>query len=635
MTNKIDLSLINYINDSINLIDKGDFMCGIVGKAGTNQVMPELLNGLQKLEYRGYDSAGIAVIHNNNISRCRESGKIINLKEKSESNREKLTGNVGIGHTRWATHGKPTVENAHPHISNDKKFALVHNGIIENSEEIKNSFLNNENFYSQTDTEVAVKLISKFYKTDVITAIKTACKELTGTFAFGILCTDFPDRIFATAQGSPLVAVKGETGCWIASDIGAIEGKNGEIYRIANGEICEISNDTIIFFNSDGEEIKKSPEKVSLTEEAVNKGGYEHFMLKEIYEQPVAIRKTVFSFADKSSIKFENVNIPDDFYKNKLERIIVTACGSAYHTGLIGKHVIEKLCKIPVNVEIASEFRYSEPLINENTLTVFISQSGETADTLAALRLCKKYNAKTLAIVNVKNSIISQESESVIYTNAGKEIAVATTKAFSAQLVSLYALAIFIAEKRKTISTQKKQKLLNELLALPEKINATLLKTADKIKELSEEIYNSKDIFFIGRLNDFGTACEGSLKMKEISYINSQSYAAGELKHGTISLIENGTPVIAIGSNNKVFSKTASNIAEVKARGAKVFLVTDESEKDASAFVDDIVYVPSTATEFQSSLLVIPLQLLSYYTAKRLERDIDKPKNLAKSVTVE
>ena len=358
-------------------------------------------------------------------------------------------------------------------------------------------------------------------------------------------------------------------------------------------------------------------------------------MLKEIFEQPFAIKKTVLSFADKNSIKLENVNIPDEFFKDKLERIIITACGSAYHTGLIGKHVIEKLCKIPVNVEIASEFRYSEPLINENTLTVFISQSGETADTLAALRLCKKYNAKTLSIVNVKSSIIAKESDNVIFTYAGKEIAVATTKAFSAQLVSLYALAIFIAEKRETISNQKKQKLLNELLSLPDKINTTLLKTTDKAKTLSKKIYKSTDIFFIGRLYDYGTACEGSLKMKEISYINSQSYASGELKHGTISLIENGTPVIAIGSNTEIFSKTASNIAEVKARGAKVFLVTDESEKKLSVFVDDIIYVPSTTPEFQSSLLVIPLQLLSYYTAKRLERDIDKPKNLAKSVTVE
>ena len=610
-------------------------MCGIIGKAGIGEVMPELIKGLEMLEYRGYDSAGIAVIHNEKITRCRESGKIINLREKSESNREELTGNVGIGHTRWATHGKPTVENAHPHISNNKKFALVHNGIIENAEEIKKALLTNEEFYSQTDTEVAVKLISKFYKTDVISAVKTACKELTGTFAFGILCSDFPDKIFATAQGSPLVAVKGATGCWITSDLGAINEKSGEVYRIANGEICEISKDSILFYNSEGEEIKKLPERVSLTEETVNKGGYEHFMLKEIFEQPFATKKTVLSFADKNSIKLENVNIPDEFFKDKLERIIITACGSAYHTGLIGKHVIEKLCKIPVNVEIASEFRYSEPLINENTLTVFISQSGETADTLAALRLCKKYNAKTLSIVNVKSSIIAKESDNVIFTYAGKEIAVATTKAFSAQLVSLYALAIFIAEKRETISNQKKQKLLNELLSLPDKINTTLLKTTDKAKTLSKKIYKSTDIFFIGRLYDYGTACEGSLKMKEISYINSQSYASGELKHGTISLIENGTPVIAIGSNTEIFSKTASNIAEVKARGAKVFLVTDESEKDSSVFVDDIIYVPSTTPEFQSSLLVIPLQLLSYYTAKRLERDIDKPKNLAKSVTVE
>ena len=610
-------------------------MCGIIGKAGTNEVMPELLDGLGKLEYRGYDSAGVAVIHNGSIFRCRESGKIINLKEKAESKQEKLTGKVGIGHTRWATHGKPTTDNAHPHVSNDGKFALVHNGIIENAEEIKKAFLDNEDFYSQTDTEVAVKLISKFYKKDIVSAIKTACKELTGTFAFGILCSDFPENIFATAQGSPLVAVKGETGCWIASDSGAINEKSGEVFRIVNGEICKISKNSIIFYNSEGEEIKKLPENVSLTEEAVNKGGYEHFMLKEIYEQPEAIRKTVYSFADKNNINFENVNIPDKFFKKNLERIIITACGSAYHTGLIGKHVIEKLCKIPVNVEIASEFRYSEPLINENTLTVFISQSGETADTLAALRLCKKYNSKNISIVNVKNSIIARESDNVILTHAGKEIAVATTKAFSAQLVSLYALGIFIGEKRETLSPRKKELLLNELLSLPDKINTALLKTADKAKELSEKIYKSTDIFFIGRLCDYGTACEGSLKMKEISYINSQSYAAGELKHGTISLIENGTPVIAIGSKTKVFSKTASNIAEVKARGARVFLVTDENEKETADLIDDIIYTPETVPEFQSSLLVIPLQLLSYYTAKHLGRDIDKPKNLAKSVTVE
>lgn len=610
-------------------------MCGIIGKAGTNEVMPELLNGLERLEYRGYDSAGVAVIHNGSISRCRESGKIINLKEKAESNKEILAGNIGIGHTRWATHGKPTTDNAHPHVSNDDKFALVHNGIIENAEEIKKFFLENEDFYSQTDTEVAVKLISKFYTGDVISAVKNACKEFTGTFAFGILCEDFPESIFATAQGSPLVAVKGKTGCWIASDIGAINERNGEVFPIANGEICEISNDTIIFYNSEGKEIKKLPENISLTEEAVNKGRYEHFMIKEIYEQPEAIRKTVFSFTDKSGLNFENVTISDDFFKNKLERIIITACGSAYHTGLIGKHVIEKLCKIPVNVEIASEFRYSEPLINENTLTIFISQSGETADTLAALRLCKKHNAKTLSIVNVKNSIIAKESDNVILTRAGKEVAVATTKAFSAQLVTLYALGIFIGEKRKTLSPRKKELLLNELLSLPDKINTTILKTTDKVKELSEKIYKSTDIFFIGRLCDYGTACEGSLKMKEISYINSQSYAAGELKHGTISLIENGTPVIAIGSNTKVFPKTASNIAEVKARGARVFLITDGSEKETTDLIDDIIFTPETVPEFQSSLLVIPLQLLSYYTAKLLGRDIDKPKNLAKSVTVE
>lgn len=610
-------------------------MCGIIGKAGTENVMPELLNGLEKLEYRGYDSAGIAIMNNSCISRCRESGKIINLKQKAESISDTLSGNIGIGHTRWATHGKPTTENAHPHISNNKKIALVHNGIIENAEEIKAKYLSKETiFESETDTEIAVKLIAEFYENDIIFAIKTACKEFSGTYALGILCDDYPDKIFAVAKGSPLLAIKGKNGCWISSDICAINENSGDVFRIANGEICEITKDYIRFYNADGERIEKFADNESFDSSLYNKGGYEHFMLKEIYEQPQAVKNTLFSFIDNEQINF-GIKLSENFIKNDLNKIIITGCGSAYHTGLIAKHIIEALCKIPVVVEIASEFRYSEVFSDEKCLTVFISQSGETADTLAALRLSCKHKAKTLSIVNVKGSALAEESENVIYTKAGREVAVATTKAFSAQLVCLYALAIYIAEIKETITPQKREFLIKELVDLPEKINSTLLKTADKMKELSAKICKSTDIFFIGRLTDYGTACEGSLKMKEISYINSQSYAAGELKHGTISLIDNGTPVIAIGSNNKVFKKTASNISEVVARGAKVTLITDEAEKEVLPEVDDIIFVPATALEFQSSLNIIPLQLLSYYTAKLTGKDIDKPKNLAKSVTVE
>lgn len=609
-------------------------MCGIIGKVGVGNVFPELINGLKNLEYRGYDSAGVAGIINNKICRYREEGRILNLQKEIEE--ENPQSNIGIGHTRWATHGSPTKENAHPHISENGKFALVHNGIIENAEEIKNTFFSKDfNFSSQTDTEVAVQLMGKFYKGDVISAVSEACWELTGSFAFGIICEDTPQILYAVGKNSPLVAVKGETGCYIASDLCAVGEEPKEVYRLSDGEICALTENDIKFFNPSGKPIEKFPEKAEFECSFLDKGDYEHFMLKEIYEQPKAVKDTVDSFVKSSQIIFENIKLYDSYIKEQLEKIVIVACGSAYHAGLSGKFVIEKLCKIPCSVEIASEFRYSESLLSENTLAIFISQSGETADTLAALRLAKKRGAKTLSIVNVKGSAIAEESENVIYTKAGREVAVATTKAYSAQLVSLYALAIYIGKIRETLTDEKYQKLTDELLILGEKIDKTLNCTADKMKEISAKIYKEKDIFFIGRLSDYATSAEGSLKMKEISYINSQAYPAGELKHGTISLIEEGTPVIAVAGNNKVFSKTASNISEVRARGAKVIFITDESEKNTIVDADDIIRVPKTLPEFQNSLLVLPLQLLSYYTAKLLGCDIDKPKNLAKSVTVE
>ena len=609
-------------------------MCGIIGKVGVGNVFPELLKGLEALEYRGYDSVGVAGIIDNKIIRFRQEGRISNL--ESEIRKEKPESFIGIGHTRWATHGNPTMENAHPHISNNGKFALVHNGIIENAEELKKNFLDGKiNLDSQTDTEIVVQLMGIFYNGDVISAISETCKCLTGSFALGILCEDTPDRLYAVGQSSPLLIVKSKNGCFIASDFCAVGEDAEEVYRLTDGEICALTENTIRFFNPSGIPIEKFPEKTEFSCSVFDKGGYDHFMLKEIFEQPEAVKITINSFLKDDEIVFPNVKLYDNFIKGKSDKIIVVACGSAYHAGLVGKGIIERLCKIPCSVEIASEFRYSEAFVNENTLAVFISQSGETADTLAALRLAKKKGAKTLSIVNVTGSAIAEESENVIYTKAGREIAVATTKAYSAQLVSLYALALYMGKIRGTIEEKKYKNLIRELKNLPEKIGETINTLAPETKELANKIYRKKDIFFIGRLNDFATAAEGSLKMKEISYINSQSYPAGELKHGTISLIEDGTVVVAVAGKSKVFGKTASNISEVQARGASVILITDESEKDTGVTAEFTVTVPETFKEFQNSLLVLPLQLLSYYTAKNLGCDIDRPKNLAKSVTVE
>lgn len=609
-------------------------MCGIIGKTGVNDVVPELLNGLKKLEYRGYDSSGIAVFCCGEIKRLRAAGRISELEK--EINKYKPQSNIGIGHTRWATHGSPSEKNAHPHTSPKGKFSLVHNGIIENSEEIKNSLLPTDaKFSSKTDTEVAVHLLEKYYDADPIKAISASCRELKGSYAFGILCSDFPDSLFAAAYGSPLVAVKGEKGCYVVSDLCAVGEEIHSVYRLSDGEICRLEKDSISFYNAFGDEIKKQAEDVSVDSQDMDKGEYEHFMIKEIMQQPDAVRRTVDSLVSSDRVKLSDVFIQNKFFKTDMRRIIIVACGSAYHTGLVGKNVLEALCKVPCTVEIASEFRYSEPLLNENTLAVFISQSGETADTLAALKLAKKCGAKVLSIVNVKGSAIAEESDNVIYTEAGREIAVATTKAYSAQLVALYALSVFIAKQRGKITSQQEKNFVSEMREIPRKISETLEFVNEDVKKLAKEIFEKSDIFYIGRLSDYATASEGSLKMKEITYINSQVYAAGELKHGTISLINEGTPVVAIAAGKDIFHKTLSNMAEVSARGAKVIAVTDENLKNDVTGADRIITVSSTLEEFKSSLLVIPLQLLSYYTAKLRGCNIDKPKNLAKSVTVE
>ncbi len=609
-------------------------MCGIIGKIGVEDVMPRLLTGLERLEYRGYDSSGVAVMQNGRLKGYKAVGRISELrKELKVFSPESI---VGIAHTRWATHGAPTKENAHPHLSPDEMFAVVHNGIIENAEEIKKTLLKGDkSFVSDTDTEVFAHLLQKYYKGDPVSAIANACAVLKGSYAFGILCQDFPGTLFAAASASPLVVAKCESGVYIASDGGAIDDLPNSVYRLSQGEICRADSDTVDFYDASGMEISKKTEEFSFDSGDFQKDGFEHYMLKEIMEQPVAVERTVKSLVKNKTVYLPDSSIDDEFFKENIKEIVFVACGSAYHTGLVGKRVVEKLCKIPCRAEIASEFRYSEPLITPDTLTVFISQSGETADTLASLRLAKRCGAQILSIVNVQGSAMARESENVIFTCAGKEIAVATTKAYSAQLVSLYALALYIANLRGSIDDEKYDKLVDELACLPQKIKETLELVNEDVKSVAKELFTSSDIFYIGRLGDYATACEGSLKMKEISYINSQAYASGELKHGTISLVEQNTPIVAIAGERKVISKTASNICEVAARGANVVGFTTVSGKSLLQGAEKIICVNDTAEEFVSSLLVLPLQLLSYYTAKLRGCSIDKPKNLAKSVTVE
>ncbi len=609
-------------------------MCGIIGKIGVNDVVPQLLNGLEKLEYRGYDSAGVAVMSAGALKGYKSVGRISELRKEIKVFAPESI--VGVAHTRWATHGAPSKENAHPHLSPEGVFAVVHNGIIENAEEIKKTLLKDETpFVSDTDTEVFAHLLEKYYKGEPISAIANACAVLKGSYAFGILCKDFPGNIFGAASGSPLVVAKCEDGVYIASDGSAIDETPQGVYRLSQGEICRADSDTIVFYDASGSEICKRAEEFAFDNSDFEKGSYSHYMIKEIMEQPLAVERTIKSLVKNKTVYLPHLSIDDEFFKENIKEIVFVACGSAYHTGLVGKRVVEKLCKIPCKVEIASEFRYAQHLLTPDTLTVFISQSGETADTLASLRVAKKYGAQILSIVNVQGSAIARESENAIFTLAGKEIAVATTKAYSAQLVSLYALAIYIGALRGTIEPEKYAVLIDELLCLPNKIKETLELVNEDVKGVAKEVFTSKDIFYIGRLGDFATACEGSLKMKEISYINSQAYAAGELKHGTISLIEQNTPVIVIAGESKVMSKTVSNMSEVSARGAIVFGLTTVAYKKYLQGADKIICVKDTVQEFAESLLVLPLQLLSFYTAQLRGCSIDKPKNLAKSVTVE
>ncbi|MBQ7793362.1 MAG: glutamine--fructose-6-phosphate transaminase (isomerizing) [Clostridia bacterium] len=608
-------------------------MCGIVGYVGRRPAAPILLDGLSKLEYRGYDSAGLAVWADGGINVQKTKGRLSNLYNATDGGKTPY-GFMGIGHTRWATHGEPSDINSHPHTSQDGNFAVVHNGIIENYLPLRRKLeAKGFSFRSETDTEVISHLFEYYYSGNLIEATVKVMHRLEGSYALGVLCEDFPDRFVAVRKSSPLICADGEDESFIASDVTAILPYTRSVYYLNDGEIALVGTDGISFYNTDCEEIKKEHTFIEWDISAAEKGGYEHFMMKEIEEQPKAVADTVSPRIKDGKITLDGFNLTARELE-KVGKIHIAACGSAYHAGIVGKYVIEQLCRISVEVDVASEFRYRNPIINEGDLVIVISQSGETADTLAALREAKARGAKTLAIVNVVGSTIALEADSILYTHAGPEIAVATTKAYSTQLALLYLLAADMAEKLGRISGERYSELVDEIEKLPEKIGE-ILKNKEYVQYLASKFYSSESIFFIGRNTDYAVSLEGSLKLKEISYIHSEAYAAGELKHGTISLIENGTPTVAVMTGKRLFAKTASNAEEVKSRGGIIVAVICESERSEASFCDHIIRIPDTDEVLAPSLAVIPLQLFSYYTASLKGLDIDKPRNLAKSVTVE
>ena len=606
-------------------------MCGIVGYVGCNQATPILLNALEKLEYRGYDSAGIA-IYENKIKVFKDTKKIAEL--RNDINKLNLNSNVGIGHTRWATHGKPTIENAHPHLSANGKFAIVHNGIIENYIPLKEELLSaGFKFKSDTDTEVVANLLEYYYNRNFFETVKKVLSAVEGSYGIAIMCSDFPSELIVAKQDSPLIIGLGKGENFIASDISAIVDKTRDVVRLCDGELAVIKPDSIEYFDKKFNKISKEICHVDWTILSAEKNGYDHFMMKEIMEQPNAIKATFCPRIIERKINIPQLNISKEELEG-IKKICMIGCGSAYHVGCMAKYVFERTLKIQTDVEIASEFRYKDPLIDENVMVIAISQSGETADTLAAVKEAKHKGAKVLAIVNVVGSSIANEADIVVPTFAGPEIAVATTKAYSTQLTVIYMLAIYMAEKLGKISSNEYESFIKDLKALPQKAEL-VLKDLDKIKKLAQDFFNCKNIFFIGRNVDYAVALEGALKAKEISYIHSEAYAAGELKHGTISLVEDGTFVVALATNEDLFEKMISNIREVKARGAVVLLVTTEKLAKTQNVADFVFCVPETNKMMQPSMTVLPLQVLSYYLALYKGCDIDKPRNLAKSVTVE
>lgn len=608
-------------------------MCGIVGYIGYDQATPMLLHGLEKLEYRGYDSAGVAVYNNGKIDVAKKKGRLKNLSDMLDGG-SKLNGSVGIGHTRWATHGQPSDVNSHPHVSESGNFAVVHNGIIENYLSIKQELIaQGRRFLSETDTEVVAQLLDYYYNGDLMDTVIKVINKIEGSYAIGIFSVNDPDKIIAIRKDNPLIVGYGENENYIASDVPAILAKTRKISRLDDGDIAVLERDKVTFYNTSRQQINKDIIEVNWNIESAEKCGYDHFMMKEIMEQPKAILNTVHPRIKDGRVVLDNIDFSEEYLRG-ISKICIVACGSAYHVGVVAKYVLEKTTRIPVEVDVASEFRYREPVIDNSVLVIVVSQSGETADTLAALREAKKQGARVLSIVNVVGSSIAIESDDVIYTWAGPEIAVATTKAYSTQLSVMYLIAIYIADKLGKISSEQYNTYVNELMELPDKIEK-ILNQRDKIKAFADEYYKCNDVFFIGRNVDYAVALEGSLKLKEISYIHSEAYAAGELKHGTISLIEDGTLVIALANNEALFDKVVSNIIEVRARGAAVLGITTEGKTKINDVVDKAFYIPNTCDIMLPSLSVIPLQLLSYYVALFRECDIDKPRNLAKSVTVE
>ena len=612
-------------------------MCGIVGFVGQEQAAPILLDGLSKLEYRGYDSAGIAVRNGSEaIQVVKAMGRLKNLSEKTEGGNA-VKGSCGIGHTRWATHGEPSENNAHPHVAMGGAVVAVHNGIIENYQELKEKLgRHGYQFYSQTDTEIAVNLIDYYYKKtekNPVEALSRAMMRIRGSYALAVLFMDYPETIYAARKDSPMILGISGADSYLASDVPAILKYTRQVYYIGNLEIAKLTGGKVEFFNIDQEPIEKELVEIQMDAEAAEKGGYEHFMMKEIHEQPKAVRDTLHSVLKEESIDLKAMGLDEETLRG-ISQIYVVACGSAYHVGMVMQYVLEGLARIPVRVELASEFRYRNPILDPSGLVIIVSQSGETADSLAALREAKQRGLKTLGIVNVVGSSIAREADHVFYTLAGPEIAVATTKAYSTQLIAGYALALELGRVRNTITEQKYRELIRELESIPEKIEA-ILKDKERIQWFAAKHANAQDVFFIGRGIDYAIGLEGSLKLKEISYIHSEAYAAGELKHGTISLIEKGTLVVGILTQPELFEKTVSNMLEVKSRGGFLMALTSNGNYNIEDTANFTVYVPGTDPYFATSLAVIPLQLLAYYVSVAKGLDVDKPRNLAKSVTVE
>ena len=612
-------------------------MCGIVGYIGTKKASPILINGLLRLEYRGYDSAGISTIEKDGLSIMKDKGRVKNLNNLPGI--DDLEGTIGIAHTRWATHGKPSKENSHPHMDNSKTFSVVHNGIIENYNELRKFLINNGyTFYSQTDTEIIPNLIHYYYSKDdnndsfrFLRAVKNACSDLKGSFALEIICKNDPNNMIVVRKDSPLVIGKGNGENYISSDIPAILSFTREFYLLEDLEFVVLSRDDAKFYDKNLNPIDKKIQTIEWNASSAENDGFEDYMLKEIYEQPTAIRETIGAkLGEGSKCEFDELKFTKEYLKS-LNKIYLVACGTAMHAGLAAKNMLERICKIPTEVDIASEFRYRDPIVDEKTLCIFISQSGETADTIAALKLSKEKGAKTLAISNVIGSSITREADYSIYTHAGPEIAVASTKAYTSQVVLLAILAIYFAETLE-LTDKNILELKNNILELPSKIEETL-KCAEQIKEFGHRIYQEKDVFFLGRGIDETVAKESALKLKEISYIHADSYPAGELKHGPIALIENDITVISIMTDKNLVEKTVSNIQEVITRGAKTLVVTNQNIDDK--MFDTVIHIPETNTFISPILSVIPLQLLAYYISKEKGLDVDKPRNLAKSVTVE